>query len=110
MRLLPRVIAAWSTPFLLMLLLDRFFEAPRIFPLGVLASWFLAGAGFLTIGRLLFAICIRNWARNGVMERRAVIVGGGDPAKELVRALETPARQRHSHLRHLRRSRHPAFA
>ena len=51
-------------------------------------TW-LAGTGiFLLVERQLISFGIRHWARNGIMERRAVIVGGGDPAKQLVRALE----------------------
>ena len=43
---------------------------------------------YLVVERQLIAYSIRRWARNGTMERRAVIVGGGEPAKELIRALE----------------------
>jgi Undecaprenyl-phosphate glucose phosphotransferase len=53
--------------------------------------WFVAGALFLVIERFLVAQGVRNWARNGIMERRAVIVGGGEPAKELIRMLEQQA-------------------
>ncbi len=53
--------------------------------------WFVAGALFLLIERFLVAQGVRNWARNGIMERRAVIVGGGEPAKELIRMLEQQA-------------------
>jgi len=88
-RLLPRVIAAWAAPFVLMLLSVYLFPAAGIFPLEIVVAWFLAGAAFLVVGRILFAFGIRNWARNGVMERRAVIVGGGDAARDLVRALES---------------------
>ena len=50
--------------------------------------WLAAGTLFLLIERQLIAFGIQHWARNGIMERRAVIVGGGEPAKQLVRALE----------------------
>jgi hypothetical protein len=36
-------------------------------------------------------IGIRRWARNGIMERRAVIVGGGEIAKGLIRSIEMDA-------------------
>jgi Undecaprenyl-phosphate glucose phosphotransferase len=51
-------------------------------------AWLMATMLFLLIERQLVAFGIRHWARNGIMERRAVIVGGGEPAKQLVRALE----------------------
>ncbi len=53
-----------------------------------LIAWFVVGSAFLLTERVLFGFRIRQWARNGVMERRAVIVGGGQPAKDLIRALE----------------------
>lgn len=52
------------------------------------ATWFVAGAVFLLAERMLFAYGMRHWTRNGIMERRAVIVGGGQPAKDLIRVLE----------------------
>ncbi|MDE1159082.1 MAG: undecaprenyl-phosphate glucose phosphotransferase [Neorhizobium sp.] len=51
-------------------------------------AWFLCGALYLFVERWFTGYAIRNWARNGVMERRAVIVGGGEPAKQFVRELE----------------------
>ncbi|KQT52986.1 MULTISPECIES: undecaprenyl-phosphate glucose phosphotransferase [unclassified Aureimonas] len=53
-----------------------------------LASWFALGTVCLGIGRLVLSANIRRWARNGVMERRAVIVGGGQGAEALIRGLE----------------------
>lgn len=49
---------------------------------------YIGAAVLLLTLRYLMSVAIRHWARNGIMERRAVIVGGGQPAKELVRALE----------------------
>ncbi|NTJ42698.1 undecaprenyl-phosphate glucose phosphotransferase [Agrobacterium larrymoorei] len=51
-------------------------------------SWYALSAGFLLIDRTLIGFAIRHWGRNGVMERRAVIVGGGQAAKDLIRSLE----------------------
>ena len=51
-------------------------------------TWIATGTLFLLIERQLISFGIRHWARNGIMERRAVVVGGGEPAKQLVRALE----------------------
>jgi len=87
-RLLPRVLGVWTSVFL------------GVTAVGVLSGnvgwlqahgyiiWFVAGAVFLLAARCLIAYGIRNWSRNGVMERRAVIVGGGQPAKDLIRVLE----------------------
>ncbi len=52
------------------------------------ATWYVTGAAFLFIERYVLGLAIRHWGRNGVMERRAVIVGGGQAAKDLIRSLE----------------------
>ncbi|MDH6294722.1 Undecaprenyl-phosphate glucose phosphotransferase [Agrobacterium fabrum] len=52
------------------------------------AIWYATGAIAIFAGRLILGFAIRHWGRNGVMERRAVIVGGGDAARDLIRSLE----------------------
>ena len=50
--------------------------------------WF--GLGFLVLLalRVVISRLMRRWARNGTMERRAVIVGGGADAEGLIRSVE----------------------
>lgn len=86
-RTMKRVLTGWAIGFVATIPLLHVF-AGTSYPATALAAWFLAGAGFLFVERHLTAFAIRHWARNGVMERRAVIVGGGEPAKQLVRQLE----------------------
>jgi Undecaprenyl-phosphate glucose phosphotransferase len=82
-----RVITAWTIG--LALTAGALYLAEgHFYPLAGLATWFAAGAGLLFVERQFTSFAIRHWARNGVMERRAVIVGGGEPAKYLVRQLE----------------------
>jgi Undecaprenyl-phosphate glucose phosphotransferase len=52
-----------------------------------LASWFLAGLLVLAVLRLLYSRLVASWQAQGVLERRAVLVGGGPEAVQLVRAL-----------------------
>jgi Undecaprenyl-phosphate glucose phosphotransferase len=85
---LHRILGSWLAAFAVMVIALIPFDISGIYSFPLLGLWLAAGAGFLVVARLLFAYGIRNWARNGVMERRAVIVGGGEPAKELIRALE----------------------
>jgi Undecaprenyl-phosphate glucose phosphotransferase len=82
-----RVVGAWFVGFGLMLAGLGLSEGNPPSLLGA-SLWFLIGAVYLLAERLLTAFAIRNWARNGVMERRAVIVGGGEPAKQFIRQLE----------------------
>ncbi|KAA1177797.1 undecaprenyl-phosphate glucose phosphotransferase [Rhizobium tropici] len=85
---LHRILGSWAAAFAVMAIALIPFDINNIYSFHLLGLWLAVGAGFLLIARLLFAYGIRNWARNGIMERRAVIIGGGEPAKELIRALE----------------------
>ena len=87
-RMTPRILAAWALAFGAMALMVFFFKSGQQFSRVWFASWFVAGAVYLVVERQIIAYAIRRWARNGTMERRAVIVGGGEPAKELIRTLE----------------------
>ncbi len=85
---LKRILGSWAAAFAVMVVALVPFDINNIYSIRLLCLWLAAGTGFLLVARLLFAYGIRHWARNGIMERRAVIIGGGEPAKELIRALE----------------------
>ncbi|WP_377295538.1 undecaprenyl-phosphate glucose phosphotransferase [Rhizobium sp. SGZ-381] len=89
-RMTRRIVAAWSIGFLVPLA-GVWLGLAGAFPSTFLAIWYGAGLLLLLALRRLMAFAIRHWARNGTMERRAVIVGGGKPARDLVRALERQA-------------------
>lgn len=54
-------------------------------------SWYFAGIGFLVLYRGAIALYFRHAVAYGRLERRAVIVGGGEPAADLIRSLEAQA-------------------
>jgi FlaA1/EpsC-like NDP-sugar epimerase len=91
LRLMPRIVAAWTIALLLTVGLFALIGGTTWAMVDAYIPWFAAGALFLAAERFLVAYGIRNWARNGIMERRAVIVGGGEPAKDLIRILEQQA-------------------
>lgn len=91
LRLMPRILAAWTIALVLTIGLFALVRDTTSAMIVAYLPWFAAGALFLVGERFLVAYGIRNWARNGIMERRAVIVGGGEPAKELIRILEQQA-------------------
>ncbi|MBY4628375.1 undecaprenyl-phosphate glucose phosphotransferase [Rhizobium croatiense] len=91
LRLMPRILTAWTIALVLTIGLFALVRGATWAMTEAYLSWFAAGALFLAGERFLVAYGIRNWARNGIMERRAVIVGGGEPAKELIRILEQQA-------------------
>ncbi|MCY0146490.1 undecaprenyl-phosphate glucose phosphotransferase [Hoeflea sp. G2-23] len=88
LKTLPRILSAWAAAFALIALGAFFLQSGLAFSRVWFAAWFITGAIALIIGRNIVAYSIRRWARNGIMERRAVIVGGGNMAKALIRSIE----------------------
>jgi Undecaprenyl-phosphate glucose phosphotransferase len=52
-----------------------------------LASWYFSGLSLLIVSRVVLANLTRYWNRNGQLSRHAVLVGGGQPAADLLGAL-----------------------
>jgi Undecaprenyl-phosphate glucose phosphotransferase len=52
-----------------------------------LASWYLGGLALIAAARALAAHFVRGWNAEGALSRHAVLVGGGQPAEDLVSAL-----------------------
>ncbi len=53
-----------------------------------IVTWFAAALVMLFGERLAVSVLVRRWIREGRLNRRAVIVGGGPEAENLIRALE----------------------
>ena len=88
LRTLPSLLICWTISFAIMALAAFFMKISEEFSRVWFGSWYIAGMGFVFVGRNFISFAIRRWARNGTMERRAVIVGGGKSAEQLIRALE----------------------
>ncbi len=91
MRSMPRTLGAWTIAFSLVALAFFLLKTGEFYSRSWILLWWGYGSLFLFVQRYLVAFGIRRWARNGIMERRAVIVGGGQPAKDLIRAIEQQA-------------------
>ncbi|MGE3830566.1 MAG: hypothetical protein AB7F76_06180, partial [Parvibaculaceae bacterium] len=52
------------------------------------AMWFLGGLAGLILLRLAISRIVRRWNAKGQLDRRAVLVGGGQPAADIISALE----------------------
>ena len=77
---------------MLMLIVVGFFSKISIeFSRIWFGSWYLFGIGFLVLYRGAITFYIKRIMADGRLERRAVIVGGGEPAAELIRSLENQA-------------------
>jgi len=83
-----RILTAWSATFALMAVAAFFMKMSQSYSRVLFAIWFVAGPVLLLLFRLILARLIRRWARDGRMERRAVIVGGGKAAETLIRSVE----------------------
>ena len=87
----PRILFSWSGIFAMLALIGFFLKISEDFSRVWLASWFVTGFLSLLLLRVVLARFIRVWARNGKMERRALIVGGGKTAESLIRSIELQA-------------------
>jgi Undecaprenyl-phosphate glucose phosphotransferase len=85
---LGRMALSWATTFALMAVTAFFMKVSAEFSRLLFGGWFIIGLALLVCQRLIMARVIRRWARNGRMERRAVIVGGGKAAEVLIRSIE----------------------
>jgi len=85
---LPRLLLLWAGTFAVLAVAGFFLKISSNFSRLLFGAWFALGFALVFGLRLVMARLIRRWARNGAMERRAVIVGGGQAAETLIRTLE----------------------
>ena len=83
-----RIIVVWAGTLALLVVAGFFLKISSDFSRLWFGGWFVAGLVLLLGPRLTLAHLIKRWARNGRMERRAVIVGGGKAAETLIRSIE----------------------
>lgn len=83
-----RIILACCGSFALLSLLGFMMKISEAFSRIWFVGWLAAGLGLIILLRFILARLFRRWARNGTMERRALIVGGGKTAESLIRSLE----------------------
>ena len=82
-----RLTVAWSVVFLLVVALAFFAKLGGMYSRLWLASYFGIGLFTLYGVRLALVATVRRWTREGRLDRRAVVVGGGEPGEALVTAL-----------------------
>ena len=88
---LGRVLGAWTAVFAIMALLAFFTRQSETFSRIWFGSWYVGGILFFIVFRSVVAALVRRWSRDGRLERRAVIVGGGKNAEDLIISLEGQA-------------------
>jgi Undecaprenyl-phosphate glucose phosphotransferase len=85
---LGQVVVAWLVVFAALAMLAFLTRSGADLSRGWFIVWFFAGLAGLVAFRGIVGVKIRAWSKAGLLERRAVLVGGGAPAERLIRALE----------------------
>jgi Undecaprenyl-phosphate glucose phosphotransferase len=83
-----RLIAAWTLLFASFAVSFFFFKLGTFYSRLWFAVWYGGGLGVLLASRLVLAALVDRWQREGRFQRRAIIVGGGAGASELIRQIE----------------------
>ncbi|GJD52054.1 UDP-glucose:undecaprenyl-phosphate glucose-1-phosphate transferase [Methylobacterium crusticola] len=83
-----RVALGWSLVILLAATILFFAKLGDQYSRLWLAGFYAAGLGLLLAERLILALAVSAQMRRGRFDRRTAIVGGGEPAEALIRALE----------------------
>ncbi len=76
-RYLRRLFISWAAVLGTLAIAGFLMKSSSDFSRGWFLYWALSACVLLVLSRLFIAWKIKRWARNGTMERRAVIVGGG---------------------------------
>ncbi|MCV0396391.1 MAG: undecaprenyl-phosphate glucose phosphotransferase [Rhizobiaceae bacterium] len=91
MRRVGGILLAWAGAFALLAFAGFFLKISDDFSRVWFGGWFVSGFLAMMASRALLSRMIRRWTRNGAIERRAVIVGGGAQAEALIRSIERQA-------------------
>lgn len=87
-RNLARIIFAWSATLAILAVGYIVVREVAAIPRDWMTAWIVTGGGALLLFRALIAALVQRWRRDGRLERRAVIVGGGKNAEDLILAME----------------------
>lgn len=82
------IVPLWMAVFGALALIGFLLKMSEEFSRFWFTAWFFTGLALIVALRLVLSLYVRKWARDGRMERRAVIVGGGKVAEKLIRAIE----------------------
>jgi Undecaprenyl-phosphate glucose phosphotransferase len=83
-----RITVAWTLVMGGLMALAFFGKVGAEFSRVWIATWYLSALLALFSERLALSLLAKRWIKEGRLNRRAVIVGGGHEAEELIKALE----------------------
>jgi FlaA1/EpsC-like NDP-sugar epimerase len=82
-----RITIAWAVVFLVLMALDFLFRLDGLFSRVWLVSLFVSGLVLFALSRVSASALMRRLTRAGLVEQRAVIVGGGAAGEQFLREL-----------------------
>jgi Undecaprenyl-phosphate glucose phosphotransferase len=82
-----RMASAWSVVFLIAISVSFFAKAGDQFSRVWLGGFYVLGLITLVAWRRALFLLVRHWTREGRLDRRAVVVGGGAPGESLIEAI-----------------------
>jgi Undecaprenyl-phosphate glucose phosphotransferase len=85
---LGRILVTWLMVFAALAIAAFLTRSGDDFSRGWFVVWFIVGLAAIIAFRAVVSTRVRAWSRAGLLERRAVIVGGGAPAEKLILALQ----------------------
>jgi Undecaprenyl-phosphate glucose phosphotransferase len=85
---LGRMMLAWSGVITILLVMAFLTKTGEAFSRVWLIGWLAMGFVVLVAFRLVLARLVARWIRDGRLERRVVLVGGGERAENLIDAIE----------------------
>ena len=85
---LMRIVAAWMVCFSAVILSSQMLPDLNLFDTRWVTPWFVTGFALVFTFRLFAGIAVKKWTEAGLLERRAIIVGGGAEAEQVILGLE----------------------
>ncbi|BAT60530.1 UDP-glucose:undecaprenyl-phosphate glucose-1-phosphate transferase [Variibacter gotjawalensis] len=82
-----RLVPAWTIVMFLAITIVFFARLEQMFSRVWLVALYVAGVVLLVSLRLALATLVRHWTKEGRLDRRAVVVGGGPAGGKLIEAL-----------------------
>jgi Undecaprenyl-phosphate glucose phosphotransferase len=87
LRQMTRMISSWAFVFLLFIGASFFAKLGNEISRLWLSAFFFIGLGVLVTERLFLRAMVRNWARQGRLDRRTIVVGSDKNGEQLIEAL-----------------------
>jgi Undecaprenyl-phosphate glucose phosphotransferase len=78
---------AWTGVFVTLMVVGFFLKVTNDLSRVWFLGWYFTGLGSVLVMRAALSLAIRHWMKTGRLERRVVIVGGGERGRRLIEAL-----------------------